>query len=450
MLKKMKYLIFLFFTWLSFNASANQVDVKVQPPSFFQKEATVVVKNEMKYSQIVKVDVSNNFNKANVLASVLLTIPPESTVIERVLPKEGSSFSDVLFWGWTRGVGDLTKEADRNGYQIPFDVGFETTVCQFPHGASPSIDFCAPRGTKIHAAKDGVVIWTVDKFGDGAMDASFFDKANLVELAHSDGSRALYTHLERNTLLVKEGQFVKKGEPIADVGLSGQTSGAHLHFHVVKLNKDLKEDFVEPIFTNSNNQTLELKNGNKMTRESSVANIVVPPVQVVRQAQPITCPNNDAIDDKAKAVDCYGKNQFELAIEYFQKHVKKNPNDALSLARLAIAHTRLNRHEEAVKAYKNAIAKNWISYDFASLYARSLYAIGEKDEAIKWNKRALVLVPACNDCRRDLAIQLKDMGKKKEAFDLLTSYDEKQKSQGKPQVFQGMIMLLEDELKAAK
>ena len=79
-----------------------------------------------------------------------------------------------------------------------------------------------------------------------------------------------------------------------------------------------------------------------------------------------------------------------------------------------------------------------------------MFAIGEKDEAIKWNKRALVLAPACNDCRRELAIQLKDMGKKKEAFDLLTSYDDKQKSQGKPQIFQGMIMLLEDEIKAAK
>jgi tetratricopeptide (TPR) repeat protein len=108
------------------------------------------------------------------------------------------------------------------------------------------------------------------------------------------------------------------------------------------------------------------------------------------------------------------------------------------------------RTPSAVKAYKKAISKNWISYDFASLYSRSLYAIGQKEEAIKWNKRALVLAPDCNDCRRDLAEQLRDNGKKKEAFDLLFNYDSKRKLDGKPQVFQGMIMLLEDEINGEK
>ena len=161
----------------------------------------------------------------------------------------------------------------------------------------------------------------------------------------------------------------------------------------------------------------------------------------------VTCGGAELLDDRTRAIDCYGKNSYELAIQFFTRHINKNPNDSLSLARLAIANTRLGRHKEAVFAYKNAIAKNWISYDFASLYSRSLFAIGEKEEALKWNKRALVLAPNCNDCRRDLAIQLKEVGKIKEALYLLKSYDDKQKSQGKNQYFQGMIMLIEDEIK---
>ena len=150
-------------------------------------------------------------------------------------------------------------------------------------------------------------------------------------------------------------------------------------------------------------------------------------------------------DDKSKAIDCYAKRNYDKSIYFFTQHVKKFPNDSLSLARLAISFTRLDRHKEAINAYKNAIAKNWISYDFASLYARSLFAIGEKEEAVKWSRRAIVLAPNCIDCIRDLAMQLKDVTKKKEAYELIKNFDENQKSQGKTQYFQGLLMLFEDE-----
>ena len=89
-----------------------------------------------------------------------------------------------------------------------------------------------------------------------------------------------------------------------------------------------------------------------------------------------------------------------------------------------------------------------MTYLFASLYADSLYAIGQKDDAIVWSKRALVLAPDCVDCRRDLAIQLKETGRKKEAMELLMTYDNEMKDQGKQQSFQGLIMIIQDELKS--
>ena len=82
------------------------------------------------------------------------------------------------------------------------------------------IDIAAPRGTKIKAAWDGIVIYS----------GKLSDYGLLVKIDHGNGLHSLYAHNDRN--LVKRGQRVKKGEAIATVGNSGRTSGYHLHFEV--------------------------------------------------------------------------------------------------------------------------------------------------------------------------------------------------------------------------
>ncbi|MFN0012917.1 MAG: peptidoglycan DD-metalloendopeptidase family protein [Saprospiraceae bacterium] len=57
--------------------------------------------------------------------------------------------------------------------------------------------------------------------------------ANYVIIQHSDGSRALYWHLKKNSVTTKNiGQAVAAGEYLAVVGSSGSSSGPHLHFEV--------------------------------------------------------------------------------------------------------------------------------------------------------------------------------------------------------------------------
>lgn len=82
------------------------------------------------------------------------------------------------------------------------------------------IDIAANVGTPIHAAADGVV--TYSGWGDGY--------GNLVEITHADGSITLYAHNHRNT--VKEGQRVRQGQHIADMGSTGRSTGPHLHFEI--------------------------------------------------------------------------------------------------------------------------------------------------------------------------------------------------------------------------
>jgi murein DD-endopeptidase MepM/ murein hydrolase activator NlpD len=53
---------------------------------------------------------------------------------------------------------------------------------------------------------------------------------NVVEVTHSAGLLTRYGHL--SAFLVKEGQVVNAGTPIAKVGSTGRSTGPHLHFEV--------------------------------------------------------------------------------------------------------------------------------------------------------------------------------------------------------------------------
>ena len=82
------------------------------------------------------------------------------------------------------------------------------------------IDIANSIGTPIYAASDGVVI--------EAGPASGFGLWVRVQL--SDGTIQVYGHM--NSFSVKEGQKVKCGQQIAEIGNRGQSTGPHLHFEV--------------------------------------------------------------------------------------------------------------------------------------------------------------------------------------------------------------------------
>jgi murein DD-endopeptidase MepM/ murein hydrolase activator NlpD len=49
---------------------------------------------------------------------------------------------------------------------------------------------------------------------------------------HDDGTMSLYAHLNWNSIRVRPGQLVERGEYLADSGNTGFSSGPHLHFVV--------------------------------------------------------------------------------------------------------------------------------------------------------------------------------------------------------------------------
>lgn len=89
------------------------------------------------------------------------------------------------------------------------------------------IDYAAPKGTAVHAAAGGRVIFAGSKSGYG----------KVVEIMHDSGLKTLYGHL--NSYSVKKGQRVKSGQKIAKVGNSGLSTGPHLHFGLYKNNRPI-------------------------------------------------------------------------------------------------------------------------------------------------------------------------------------------------------------------
>ncbi|CAM9990769.1 unnamed protein product [Scytosiphon promiscuus] len=97
-----------------------------------------------------------------------------------------------------------------------------------------AFDFKLRPGTKVLAARAGVVVALCDHFGEGGIRESLRPRANFVALRHHDGTYTRYVHLMRGGVLVKLGQQeVAAGHPIGLSGNTGYTSGPHLHFDVV-------------------------------------------------------------------------------------------------------------------------------------------------------------------------------------------------------------------------
>lgn len=102
------------------------------------------------------------------------------------------------------------------------------------------VDFAAPSGTPVRAARAGVVMEVEDGFDGGGRDrAADLGRANFVRIVHADGTMALYAHLLRGGLRVRVGQRVGAGEPIGLVGATGFATGPHLHF-AVQANRGLR------------------------------------------------------------------------------------------------------------------------------------------------------------------------------------------------------------------
>ncbi|MFT5115272.1 MAG: murein DD-endopeptidase MepM/ murein hydrolase activator NlpD [Parasphingorhabdus sp.] len=84
------------------------------------------------------------------------------------------------------------------------------------------VDIAGSSGSLIQAAASGIVVQSGKRSGYG----------NSVKIKHANGYTTLYAHAA--SVLVKLGEKVIKGQPVATVGSTGRSTGPHLHFEVLK------------------------------------------------------------------------------------------------------------------------------------------------------------------------------------------------------------------------
>jgi murein DD-endopeptidase MepM/ murein hydrolase activator NlpD len=122
-------------------------------------------------------------------------------------------------------------------YGLPFENGKAHFLIQgyfgkFSHKERAALDFKMKKGTKILAARDGVVTRVKEDGDKGGWNRKYRQYGNNIIIQHADNSRSGYWHLQKDGVLVNVGDTVKKGQVIALSGNTGYTAFPHLHFIV--------------------------------------------------------------------------------------------------------------------------------------------------------------------------------------------------------------------------
>lgn len=121
-------------------------------------------------------------------------------------------------------VANKNLKQTASGYGTRVDPIYKTT--KFHSG----MDFSANPGTDVYATGNGTVVSAGWETGYG----------NTIEIDHGFGYRTRYAHLQ--SMDVKVGQKVVRGEIIGGVGSTGKSTGPHLHYEVV-----VKGEKVNPV-----------------------------------------------------------------------------------------------------------------------------------------------------------------------------------------------------------
>jgi murein DD-endopeptidase MepM/ murein hydrolase activator NlpD len=125
-------------------------------------------------------------------------------------------------------AGDCSDAVRESGLHFEWPVLGTLTSAYGVRRSRPhdGIDVGAQRGTPIHAAEAGKVVYAGDELGA---------YGRVIVIKHVGSWATVYAHNDAH--LVEEGDFVEKGDPIARVGRSGNATAPHLHFEIRRSNR---------------------------------------------------------------------------------------------------------------------------------------------------------------------------------------------------------------------
>ena len=173
--------------------------------------------------------------------------------VELILPGGIMAFSETIAAKkpitQARATVNKTVSAVKRATKLAFEaaekffiIPVSGIITQGKHNYTPpAIDIGNSCGTSIFAAADGVATSIFETNSRSRYAGGGY--GNNIRIQHSDGSISLYAHLLAGSLSVNEGETVKQGQKIAEIGGgwakggvrmagAGRSSGCHLHFEV--------------------------------------------------------------------------------------------------------------------------------------------------------------------------------------------------------------------------
>jgi len=129
-----------------------------------------------------------------------------------------AALSRPAWQAWPEGLAPTLRFQRPVPGALTGSFGMRRIFNGVPRAPHSGLDIKAPAGQVVRAPADGVVVLT----------GNFFFSGNAVFLAHGEGVVSLFAHLSK--ILVKEGQVLRAGAPLGEVGMTGRATGPHLHW----------------------------------------------------------------------------------------------------------------------------------------------------------------------------------------------------------------------------
>lgn len=211
----------------------------------FDSEAAVPKRLEHRVSVLGGASPSLNPTTPVPLSYVVAPLPVERTPLEIGPPLAGKGWVAINGCCGPDGI-HRASSVTVNGkiyfaQRFAIDWMLLDGAGRLVHGDPSDVHSYPDYGADVMAVADGTVVDTLDTL-DNQVPGRLPDPrtinihnvdGNHIVLDLGNGFFAFYAHLQKDSVLVKPGQRVKRGQVLAKLGNTGNTSGPHLHFHIM-------------------------------------------------------------------------------------------------------------------------------------------------------------------------------------------------------------------------
>ena len=194
-------------------AEGNELNIVVELPVF-----AVVTTSQRTVTSAVAAGVYGN--KAGKVSTTYT-----DTAVGGIVYKSEISASDFNEYNVDKPVASSVRSVGRSGFCWPVDPAYKNYISSYwgDGRGHRAVDIACKVGTPVLSALSGTVV-SVNSSGAG------YGLHFVVD--HGNGLKTLYAHCSK--LYVTVGDRVERGEVVALSGMTGRSTGPHLHFEVLK------------------------------------------------------------------------------------------------------------------------------------------------------------------------------------------------------------------------